>query len=184
MTVLTIGHSTHAIGEFLALLEQAAVAVLVDVRSFPGSRAYPQFNSDSLSASLAAAGITYVHLRSLGGRRRSPDPGASPNTLWRNESFRSYADYAGSAAFRSGLAELEELAAYAPCAIMCAEALWWRCHRRIIADYLLADGLAVAHIMGPGKIEAATLTRGARRLPDGRLVYVAGTAEQFELPIA
>jgi uncharacterized protein (DUF488 family) len=172
VTVFTIGHSTHPIDEFIGLLWQSAIDRIVDVRSIPRSRTNPQFNSHALSESLAAAGIGYTQLRALGGRRgRGRDAGPSPNQLWRNESFRNYADYAMSDAFCSGMQELKSLAAGERCAIMCAEALWWRCHRRIISDYLLADGVAVAHVMGAGKVEPATLTPGARALPDGTVLY-------------
>jgi uncharacterized protein (DUF488 family) len=171
-TIFTIGHSTRTIVEFLALIEQAAVDLLVDVRSIPRSRTNPQFNADALPEELAGAGILYRHLPALGGlrhRKRGAPP--SPNTLWRVAAFRNYADYAATDAFRIGLDELEALARDHCCAIMCAEAVWWRCHRRIIADYLLAEGFPVAHIMGRGKIDPAKLTPGARPLPGGTLVY-------------
>lgn len=168
----TIGHSTHTIAELVALLDQADVALLADVRAFPRSRTNPQFNEDTLPAALAAVGIEYRHLASLGGRRhRSRGDLPSLNTLWRNQSFRNYADYAATDAFRAGLDELKSLMGEHCCAIMCSEAVWWRCHRRIIADYLLAEGIAVGHIMGPNNIQAAQLTPGARRLSDGTLVY-------------
>ena len=169
--VFTIGHSTRTAADFIALLQQAGVTLVGDVRSIPHSRTNPQFNTDALRASLAAAGMSYVHLAGLGGRRRARDPPSSPNRLWRNQAFRNYADYAATPAFRAALAELEAMAARERTAIMCAEAVWWRCHRRIIADYLLADGLEAAHLMGPGRIDPATLTPGARRLPGGGLVY-------------
>jgi uncharacterized protein (DUF488 family) len=135
-------------------------------------RANPQFNADALPAPLAAAGIDYRHLTALGGLRgRRKDAMPSPNTLWRNAAFRNYADYATTGAFRAGLDELKALAIDRCCAIMCAEALWWRCHRRIIADYLLAECIPVAHIMGLGKIDSATPTPGARPLPNGTILY-------------
>ena len=158
--------------DFIGLLREAAVKRVVDVRSMPRSRTNPQFNTDALRKSLAAADIGYVHLSALGGRRgRRRDAAPSPNQLWRNEAFRNYADYAMTAEFRAGLEQLKNVASRERCAIMCAEAVWWRCHRRIISDYLLLDGLAVAHIMGPGRIENATLTPGAQRLADGSLGY-------------
>jgi uncharacterized protein (DUF488 family) len=175
-TVFTIGHSTRPLPEFMQLLRKAQIELLVDVRAVPRSRTNPQFNIDALPAALAAVGIGYVHLSALGGlrhRRKTASP--SPNALWQNTSFRNYADYAGTRAFRLGVEELEALASTKRCAIMCAEALWWRCHRRIIADHLLVHGIPVAHIMGPDKIVAAKVTPGAEVLPDGRLVYPART---------
>lgn len=145
--VLTVGHSTRRAEEFVGLLRQADVGSIVDVRSFPSSRRYPHFNADALAATLAEAGIGYSQLPALGGRRR-PQAGPSPNALWREEAFRNYADYALTAEFRAGLRELLRLAEEHRCAIMCAEAVWWRCHRRIVADYLLAAGAEVEHILG------------------------------------
>jgi uncharacterized protein (DUF488 family) len=172
MIIFTIGHSTRAVGELIGLLQEGGVERLVDVRSLPRSRANPQFNADALPAPLAAAGIGYTHLAALGGLRHHPKGApASPNTLWRNAPFRNYADYAMTEPYRAGLDELCALAQGERCAIMCAEAVWWRCHRRIIADYLLARGVVVAHIMGPGKHDPASLTPGARPLPDGTILY-------------
>jgi len=172
--IFTIGHSTRSIAEFLALLQQVGVNLLVDVRSIPRSRTNPQFNADALPDALAGAGIKYRLLAALGGlRHRKKGATPSPNTLWRVAAFRNYADYAATDAFRIGLDELRALARDNCCAIMCAEAVWWRCHRRIIADYLLANGVHVAHIMGQNKVDAATLTPGARLLPNGTLVYPA-----------
>lgn len=171
-TIYTIGHSTRTIAEFIALLQQVDVNLLVDVRSFPRSRAMPQFNIDTLPDALAVEGIGYQHLRALGGRRHHPK-GAQPseNTYWRVAAFRNYADYAETDAFRSGLEELLALADSHRCAIMCAEAVWWRCHRRIITDYLLAGSVPVEHIMGPEKVTPATITPGACLLADGTLRY-------------
>jgi uncharacterized protein (DUF488 family) len=171
-TIFTIGHSTRTVGELIALLREAVVDRLVDVRSVPRSRTNPQFNADALPAPLAASGIGYSHLAALGGLRHHPKGAPpSPNTLWRSDAFRNYADYAMTPAFRAGLDELCGLARDERCAIMCAEAVWWRCHRRIIADYLLARGVAVTHIMGPGKRDPATLTPGALSSPDGTILY-------------
>src|SRR5262245_52780332 len=157
--VFTIGHSTREVAELAELLGQAGVELLVDVRSVPRSRTNPQFNADAMPVPLAERGIAYRHLPALGGLRgRRKDAGPSPNTMWRSGAFRNYADYAATDAFRGGLAELMALARDRRCAIMCAEAVWWRCHRRIIADYLLVQGVPVQHIMGAGKIEAATPT--------------------------
>jgi uncharacterized protein (DUF488 family) len=168
----TIGHSTRSLPEFVGLLRESAVTMLVDVRTVPRSRTNPQFNRDSLPGDLAAFGIGYRHIAALGGlrgRRRGEAP--SPNGFWENASFRNYADHAATSAFRAGLEELRSLGHAQRCAIMCAEAVWWRCHRRIIADYLIAAGESVCHIMGPGKIEQARLTSAARPAPDGTLVY-------------
>ncbi|MEP6991342.1 MAG: DUF488 domain-containing protein [bacterium] len=173
-TIFTIGHSTRALADFIALLQQVDVDLLVDVRSFPRSRAMPQFNIETLPGALAVERIGYQHLDALGGRRHhkkgAPE---SMNTLWRVMAFRNYADYAETAAFRAGFDALLGLARVHRCAIMCAEAVWWRCHRRIIADYLLADGVPVEHIMGPGKITVATLTPGALVVADRTLRYPA-----------
>src|SRR3974390_602530 len=160
--VYTFGHSTRSIAEFAALLGECAIQTVVDVRAIPRSRTNPQFNSDTLPAALAQNGIGYEHLPALGGRRHRPyGAPPSPNTFWRNDSFRNYADYAATDAFRSGYTRLRALASNSHCTLMCAESLWWRCHRRIIGDYLLADGTPVCHIMGPHKVEPATLTPNA-----------------------
>lgn len=174
VTVFTIGHSTRTIEAFVDLATAAGVAEIVDVRSIPRSRTNPQFNPEAFTASLAQVGLGYRHLAALGGLRHHPRGAPpSPNTLWRNTSFRNYADYATTAAFGSGLEQLRTIAAQTCCAIMCAEVLWWRCHRRIIADYLLVGGATVFHIMGPGKIEPAQLTKGAWPKPDGTILYPA-----------
>ena len=172
--IFTIGHSTRTIPEFVAMLRQVDVDLLVDVRSIPRSRATPQFNLDVLPGSLAPDGIGYQHLRALGGRRHhAKNAPPSTNTFWRVLAFRNYADYAETEAFRAGLDELIACSSTHRCAIMCAEAVWWRCHRRIIADYLLARSIPVAHIMGPGTVTSATLTPGALIVGAGTLRYPA-----------
>ena len=172
-TIFTIGHSTRTIAEFVALLRQVAVDLLVDVRSIPRSRTNRRFNADALPEALVDAGISYLHLPALGGlRHRKKGAIPSPNTLWRVAAFRNYADYAATDAFRRGLDELRALARDNRCAIMCAEAVWWRCHRRIIADYLLAEGIPVAHIMGHNKIDPAKLTPGSDRTPGVGRSYI------------
>jgi uncharacterized protein (DUF488 family) len=173
-TIFTIGHSTRTLDEFEALLAGAGVDLLVDVRSIPGSRAMPQFNIETLPDALAKVGIGYRHLSALGGRRhhRKGTP-PSQNTLWRVLAFRNYADYAETDAFRAGLDELIALSKKQRCAIMCAEAVWWRCHRRIVADYLLMRRIPVRHIMAPGKMEPATMTPGAIVLATGNIRYPA-----------
>jgi uncharacterized protein (DUF488 family) len=171
-TIFTVGHSTRSTAEFVALLREVDVDFIADVRSFPRSRAMPQFNIETLPGVLAADGIGYSHLAALGGRRHHAK-GAPPSTncLWRVLSFRNYADYAETGAFRSGLDELLALSLEHRCAVMCAEAVWWRCHRRIITDYLLACGTPVEHIMGLNKHRAATMTPGARVMADATLSY-------------
>lgn len=176
--ILTVGHSTHPIEEFLELLRAAGVTQLVDIRTLPGSRHNPQFDAEDLAPSLEAAGIPYLREKRLGGlRRASHDVPPEVNALWRNQSFHRYADYALSESFAEGLAHLIGLAAppHLP-VIMCSEAVWWRCHRRIVADYLLARDVPVAHVMPDGRLEPATLTPGARPEPDGTIAYQAVTA--------
>ncbi len=140
----TIGHSTRSQGELLALLGEAGVRTLADVRAFPSSRRHPQFNCGALSDWLPEGGIGYAHLSQLGGRR-APIP-RSPNSGWREPGFRGYADYMSSGEFAAGLVRLEVLACERPTAIMCAEAVWWRCHRRLIADALTVRGWRVEHL--------------------------------------
>lgn len=173
MVVYTIGHSTRAIDELIAILDEAGVTRVVDVRAFPMSRRHPQFNKDALAASLPAVGIDYRHLPALGGRRGSKKGARSRNTLWKVEAFRNYADYAETTAFRDAVEALETLARERATAFMCAEALWWQCHRRLIADYLLARGWTVTHLMGRGDRQAATLTPGAVPQADGTIWYPA-----------
>ena len=168
VTVWTVGHSTRSAEEFGQILLAHGIKVLVDVRSFPGSRRYPQFNRVALSESLANIGIEYRHEPRLGGRRR---PRAdSHNTAWRNASFRAYADHMETDEFRNGVEALLELARGARTAVMCAEALWWRCHRSLIADYLKAAGHSVVHIIDQTKTEEHPFTSAAR-IVDGELLY-------------
>jgi len=168
----TIGHSTRAIGEFIELLAASEIGLVVDVRTVPRSRTNPQYNREALPVSLSRAQIAYEHIAELGGLRpRSRDIAPSVNGFWENQSFHNYADYAMSAGFQSGLARLRELGSVRHCVVMCAEAVWWRCHRRIITDYLLAAGEQVFHIFGPGKIVQAALTKSARPHSDGTLTY-------------
>lgn len=149
-TIYTVGHSTRTEDELLALLEKPGVTLVVDVRAFPSSRRHPQFNRAALVDWLPRAGIEYLHLPGLGGRR-SPAPG-SPNAGWRESAFQGYADHMHSEEFQVALAELEAAAGGAPTAIMCAEAVWWRCHRRLIADALVVRGWRVEHLgIGEGR---------------------------------
>jgi uncharacterized protein (DUF488 family) len=168
VTVWTVGHSTRSAEEFAEILLAQGIQVLVDVRSFPGSRRYPQFNRAALAESLKQVGIEYRHEPRLGGRRT---PHAdSHNTAWKNASFRAYADHMESEEFRKGVKELLELAAKARTAVMCAESLWWRCHRSLISDYLKAEGHTVIHILDKTKTEEHPFTSAAR-IVDGKLSY-------------
>ena len=170
----TIGHSTRSLEELVELLRGPHVDRVVDIRKVPRSRSNPQFNKDTLPEALTAFDLSYEHVAALGGLRgkaRSLPPDI--NGFWTNESFHNYADYALSAQFHAGLEHLLDEGRNRHCAIMCSEAVWWRCHRRIVADYLLASGATVFHIMGQGRLEPACLTRGAVVRPDGTLVYPA-----------
>ncbi|MDN5841947.1 MAG: DUF488 domain-containing protein [Alcaligenaceae bacterium] len=172
----TIGHSTRDIDTFAGLLKEAEVECLLDIRTVPRSRTNPQFNRDVLPDSLAPFHITYEHLAALGGLRgKSKTIAPEVNGFWENDSFHHYADYALMAPFHEGLGHLIERGRAVRCAVMCSEAVWWRCHRRIVADYLLARGEAVFHIMGSGHIDPASLTAGAVVQPDGRVVYPGGS---------
>jgi uncharacterized protein (DUF488 family) len=166
--VYTIGHSARPIEEFIALLKENEVGCLLDIRTVPRSRHNPQFNRDALPDTLAAAGIAYQHLAGLGGlRRATPD---SPNGAWRNASFRGYADYMQTDAFAEQVEEVIKLARRQRCALMCAEAVPWRCHRSLVADALLVRGVPVAHIMGPHKLKPHTLTPFAH-VEHSRITY-------------
>lgn len=169
-TIWTIGHSTRPIEEFLDLLRTYRIETIADVRRFPGSRKHPQYGQDALAATLAAHGVGYAWMPALGGRRRtSPD---SPNTAWRNAAFRGYADYMASAAFAHGMTELLDLARRSRTALMCAEAVWWRCHRSLIADALCVRGIDVVHILDARHSTSHPMTQPAR-IVDGRLSYAA-----------
>lgn len=170
--IYTIGHSNRSIEEFIALLEENKIELLADVRTIPHSRYNSQFNYEILPTSLLHDGITYTHLASLGGRRNKSKT-ISDNTAWENASFRNYADYAETEPFRSGLEELISLAMEKRTCYMCAEAVWWRCHRRIITDYLIARGWNVRHIMGAGKIDNAKINESAIVHADDRITYPA-----------
>jgi uncharacterized protein (DUF488 family) len=171
MRIWTIGHSTRGIDEFTSLLKENQIKLLVDVRAFPGSKRYPQFNREALAKSLKVHGIRYEHFPELGGKRKSrPD---SRNTAWRNASFRGYADYMETEQFQKGIERLLEIVSEAGAtAIMCAEAVWWRCHRSLIADYLKSRGTEVLHILGANKIEPHPYTSAAR-IVNGELSYEA-----------
>lgn len=173
----TVGHANRSLEEFVALLREPRVERIVDVRKMPMSRANPQFNRDTLPEALARCRISYEHMAALGGlRAKTASVPADVNGFWENRSFHNYADYALTEQFRDALTHLIEEGRKWRCAIMCSEAVWWRCHRRLIADYLIARGEAVFHIMGEGRLEAARLTGGAVVRADRSVVYPAAGA--------
>jgi uncharacterized protein (DUF488 family) len=168
MTIYTIGHSTHAFDEFVALLNAHGVAQLADVRSIPRSRRHPHFSGERLSVALPPIGIAYCHMPQLGGMRK-PRPD-STNTGWRHPGFRGYADYLATPAFEEGLAGLLTWARDRPTAVMCAEAVWWRCHRQLIGDALIARDVEVRHITSGVAAERHELTAFGR-IEEGRVTY-------------
>ena len=171
ITVWTVGHSTRSLDELVGVLEAHGVRAIADVRTVPKSRRYPHFAREALAETLPERGIGYEHLPGLGGFRRPRDD--SPNRGWRNQSFRGYADYALTPGFADALAELRALAAGTPTAMMCAEAVWWRCHRRIVADHLVAGGDEVLHIASEGRAEPHRLSPFAAITLEGELTYPA-----------
>lgn len=175
-TVWTIGHSTHSLGELVAMLRSFKIDVVVDIRSYPGSRKFPHFNKESLELSLPENNIHYIHLKKLGGRRKvAPE---SKNTTWRHEAFRGYADYMYTKSFAEGIKELVEIAQQHRTAYMCSEAVWWRCHRSMVSDYLKAHGWIVQHIMGINKASEHHYTQPAR-VVDGELTYLPEEKTHF-----
>ena len=169
--IWTIGHSTREIDKFISALEANGIKLIADVRSLPGSKRYPQFNRESLAKSLSERGISYEHFPELGGRRK-PKPD-SPNTAWRNEAFRGYADHMETEGFREGVNRLVDLAnKVGPTALMCAEAVWWRCHRALISDFLKGRGIEVSHILDEKKTEPHPFTSAAR-IVNGELSYAS-----------
>ncbi len=170
-SILTIGHSTRPVTELIDLLRAHGVDALVDVRRFPGSRRYPQYGRDALRSALAEAGIEYIHEPRLGGRR--PPRPDSPNTYWRNAGFRGYADYMATPEFRAGLDDLVRIANGRTVAIMCAEAVPWRCHRQLVADAFVARGHRVAHILGRGPAQSHELNPAIEVGNNGVLTYAA-----------
>ncbi|MBP0438032.1 DUF488 family protein [Tianweitania sediminis] len=168
----SVGHSTRSIEEFVALLRAGSVDFVVDIRTMPRSRTNPQYNTDTVADQLAAYQVGYTHVPELGGlRKKGKADQEDTNAFWSNQSFRNYADYALSQPFQEGLMRLIRLGRERRVAMMCSEAVWWRCHRRIVADYLLARGEAVFHLMGEARMEPAELTPGARPQPGGMITY-------------
>lgn len=170
LQLFTIGHSTHPFDQFLALLAQHEIEALADIRRFPGSRKFPQFNQDNLESALPKEGIEYSWLQALGGRRGKQSNTTSENLGLRNASFRNYADYMQTEEFRDGVKQLLELGQARPTAFMCSESVFWRCHRRLVSDYLLVQGIGVQHIMPSGELHPHTLTEVAS-VKNGQLRY-------------
>lgn len=162
--IWTIGHSTRSLDEFIAMLKYFQIESVADIRSFPGSRKYPQFNKEALEITLPQNNIWYFHLKFLGGRRKAyPD---SKNTAWHHPAFRGYADYMETKEFTEGMQQLEQIATQQRTAYMCSEAVWWRCHRSMVSDFLKVRGWEVLHIMGKGKETEHPFTAPARIIDD------------------
>ncbi len=166
--IYTIGHSTRSIEDFLQLLDFYSIQMLVDIRSFPSSRKFPQYNKENLASTLLSNNIYYSYLNNLGGRRKVHKD--SLNTRWHNISFRAYADYMESEEFEMGIQTLQSIARKYTTVFMCAEAVWWRCHRSMVSDYLKAEGWKVLHILAMGKIEEHPFTAPAR-IVGGKVSY-------------
>ncbi len=168
--IYSIGHSTRNFHEFVGMLQAFSIEILADIRSYPGSRKYPHFNKENLANKLPQSSIAYIHLPSLGGRRKTVAD--SKNTVWKNESFRGYADYMETNNFVKGIDELERIALTNRLAFMCSEAVWWRCHRSLVSDYLKINGWKVMHIMNLKKADEHPYTKAANVI-DGRLSYAS-----------
>lgn len=166
--IYSIGHSTHSQPEFLHMLQSFGIKVLADIRAFPGSRKFPQFNEENLKIALQENGIQYLHMSDLGGRRKVNKD--SKNNRWHNASFRAYADYMETGEFEKAIATLQRMALEKPTAYMCSEAVWWRCHRSMVSDYLKAKGWTVLHIMTAEKTKEHPYTAPAI-VADGRISY-------------
>lgn len=168
----TIGHSTRTLAEFLGLLQVAEVTFIVDIRTIPKSRTNPQYNKETLPEYLASFKVGYKQIAELGGlRAKSKETSPNINGFWENQSFHNYADYALTAPFHAGLEQLIAIGQQRRCAMMCSETLWWRCHRRIVTDHLIARGENVFHLMGKNRVEPASMTKGARVQENSVVVY-------------
>ena len=174
--IYTIGHSTRTLQEFIGLLQTFSIEMLADVRSYPGSRRYPHFNKENLLKELPGKGILYLHMPSLGGRRKALPQ--SKNTAWKNDAFRGYADYMETNEFKNGIKDLEKMATGYRTAFMCSEAVWWRCHRSLIADYLKVKGWKVLHILNNNKAEEHPFTAAAK-IVNGNLSYTSAQQNIF-----
>ena len=167
-TIYSIGHSTNSIDDFLNMLRSFNIKIIADIRSMPGSRKFPQFNMENIKISLEENGIQYIHMADLGGRRKMKKD--SKNNRWNNSSFKGYADYMETKEFEDAIVKLEHIALDQPTAYMCSEAVWWRCHRSMVSDYLKAKDWVVLHIMATGKVQEHKYTSPAR-IVDGNVFY-------------
>ncbi len=173
--IFTTGHSTRSLEEFIRLLKNFNIKLLADIRSYPGSKRFPHFNKEALQQTLTQHGIAFQHFPELGGRRKTSKN--SKNTAWKNDAFRGYADYMETEDFKKGIHELEKAAAVQTSAYMCSEAVWWRCHRSLVSDYLKSKGWKVMHIMGENKSDEHPYTAPAK-IVNGRLSYAAAHFQQ------
>jgi uncharacterized protein (DUF488 family) len=180
LRIFTIGHSTHPLDQFLALLKQHGIEALVDIRRFPGSKRHPHFSRENLTTELPKSGLEYHWLEALGGRRKKETGGPSHNLALRNESFRNYADYMETEDFQKAIEQLLEIAQSKRTAYMCAGGLYWQCHRRLVSDFLLMKGITVEHIMPSGELVSHKLTEGGR-IKDNQLSYPAPDSDQTRL---
>ncbi len=178
--IFTIGHSNRSFEDFLSLLAEFAVQVIADIRRYPGSRKFPHFNSEALGKLLEREGIRYVWLEALGGRRHTGKNNKSPNVGLKSPGLRNYADHTATEEFRAAVRELVSTAAAMRTAVMCAEKLYWKCHRRILSDYLIAQGVQVEHIMQCGKLQPHRLSQGAVITADAVVIYPAAKVEESQ----
>jgi len=171
LRIFTIGHSSRLFDEFLSLLREFKISALIDIRRFPGSRKFPHFNRQSLEITLPASGIEYLWLEDLGGRRSGPDLANSPNPGLKSPAFRHYADYMQTEQFQNAIKQLLLVASLKPAAVMCAEKLFWKCHRRLLSDYLTAQGVQVEHIIDSARLQSHKLSEGAVVTPELNVIY-------------
>lgn len=179
LALFTLGHSTHSLEQFVALLHRHEIEALVDIRRFPGSKRHPHFGRDNLATELPKAGVEYHWIEALGGRRNKEKNATSRNLGLRNKSFRNYADYMQAEEFQKAIEQLLDIASRKRAAYMCAEGLYWQCHRRLVSDFLLTKGITVEHIMPSGELVSHMLTQGAK-INGGQLAYPAPDADQTQ----
>jgi uncharacterized protein (DUF488 family) len=175
ISIYTIGHSNRSWEDFIALLEKFAIRTVADIRSLPGSKKFPHFDRENMEKSLSGLGLKYIWMPKLGGLRRVQKGFESPNIGLTNQGFRAYADHMTTPEFLEGVDELLILASESATTIMCAEALYWRCHRRLVSDYLVGHGIGVSHILGINNFTSHKTTKGAAVTSEGHVLYLAAT---------